>query len=160
VATEVGAAWASPVVRVGAAVASLGSLLALLAGVGRTGLAMAREGDLPRWLDAVHPTYRVPHRAELTVAAVVVAIVLLVDLRGAIGFSSFGVLLYYFVANASAYRQSPGARRFPRWLQLLGCAGCLVLVASLPWPSVVAGVVVFAVGVVIRVIRVIRGAVS
>ena len=46
----VGAAWASPVVRIGAAVASLGSLLALLAGVGRTGLAMAREGDLPaRW---------------------------------------------------------------------------------------------------------------
>jgi APA family basic amino acid/polyamine antiporter len=145
------------VVRVGAALASAGALLALIAGLGRTGLAMARERDLPGWLDAVHPRFRVPHRAELTVSGVVVVLVLTTDLRGAIGFSSFGVLLYYFVANASAYRQSPGARRFPRWLQLLGCAGCLVLVASLPWPSVVAGVVVFAVGVVIRVIR---GAVS
>jgi APA family basic amino acid/polyamine antiporter len=63
------------------------------------------------------------------------------------------VLLYYFVANASAYRQPSSARRFPRWLQLLGCTGCLVLVTTLPWPSVLAGVVVFAVGIVVRKIR-------
>ncbi|HET7071396.1 MAG TPA: amino acid permease, partial [Nocardioides sp.] len=73
-----------------------------------------------------------------------------------IGFSSFGVLLYYFVANASAYRQHGAARRFPRWLQLLGCAGCLVLVATLPWQSVVAGLVVFALGVVLRFLRLSR----
>jgi APA family basic amino acid/polyamine antiporter len=146
------------VVRVGAALASAGALLALVAGLGRTGLAMARERDLPRWLDAVHPRFRVPHRAELTVAAVVVVLVLTTDLRGAIGFSSFGVLLYYFVANAAAYRQPALARRFPRWLQLLGCTGCLVLVASLPWHSVVAGLVVFAIGIVVRAVRL--GAVS
>jgi APA family basic amino acid/polyamine antiporter len=111
---------------------------------------MAREGDLPRWLDAVHPTYQVPHRAELSVAAVVVVIVLLVDLRGAIGFSSFGVLLYYFVANAAARAQGDDQRRYPRRLQVLGMAGCLVLVATLPWQSVVAGLVVFAIGVCYR----------
>jgi len=147
------AGWVEGVVRAGAALASAGALLALVAGLGRTGLAMARERDLPGWLDAVHPRFRVPHRAELTVAAVVVALVLTTDLRGAIGFSSFGVLLYYFVANASAYRQYGEVRRFPRWLQVLGCAGCLVLVASLPWPSVVAGLAVFAVGIAVRCIR-------
>ena len=47
---SVGADWAVPLVDVGAAVASLGALLALIAGIGRTTLAMAREGDLPRWL--------------------------------------------------------------------------------------------------------------
>jgi APA family basic amino acid/polyamine antiporter len=145
--------WAVPVVRVGAALASAGALLALIAGLGRTGLAMARERDLPGWLDAVHPRFRVPHRAELTVAAIVVVLVLTTDLRGAIGFSSFGVLVYYFVANAAAYRQGAAARRFPRWLQVLGCAGCLVLVVSLPWPSVVAGVAVFAVGFAVRALR-------
>jgi APA family basic amino acid/polyamine antiporter len=144
------------VVRVGAALASAGALLALVAGLGRTGVAMAREGDLPRWLDAVHPRFRVPHRAELTVAAVVVVLVLTTDLRGAIGFSSFGVLLYYFVANASAYRQPSSARRFPRWLQLLGCTGCLVLVATLPWPAIVAGLAVFAAGILVRVLRLSR----
>jgi APA family basic amino acid/polyamine antiporter len=145
--------WLVAVVRIGAALASAGALLALVAGLGRTGLAMARERDLPGWLDAVHPRFRVPHRAELSVAAIVVVLVLTTDLRGAIGFSSFGVLLYYFVANVSAYRQTPDARRFPRWLQLLGCAGCLVLVASLPWQAVVAGVLVFAVGMGVRARR-------
>ena len=144
------------VVRVGAALASAGALLALVAGLGRTGLAMAREGDLPRWLDAVHPRFRVPHRAELTVAAVVVVLVLTTDLRGAIGFSSFGVLLYYFVANASAYRQPSSARRFPRWLQVFGCTGCLVLVATLPWQAIVAGIAVFAAGILVRVVRLSR----
>jgi APA family basic amino acid/polyamine antiporter len=152
------ASWVVGVVRVGAALAAAGALLALIAGLGRTGLAMARERDLPGWLDAVHPRYRVPHRAELTVAAVVVVLVLSTDLRGAIGFSSFGVLLYYFVANAAAYRQEPDVRRFPRWLQLLGCTGCLVLVATLPWQSVVAGLVVFAAGIVVRVVRLRHGA--
>ncbi len=145
--------WVEGVVRVGGALASAGALLALVAGLGRTGLAMARARDLPGWLDAVHPRFRVPHRAELAVATIVVVLVLTTDLRGAIGFSSFGVLLYYFVANASAYRQTAAARRFPRWLQVLGCAGCLVLVAALPWQSVVAGLVVFAVGVAIRAVR-------
>src|SRR5699024_2728959 len=41
--------WGEPVVRVGAACASLGALLALIAGIGRTSLAMARGGDLPRF---------------------------------------------------------------------------------------------------------------
>jgi basic amino acid/polyamine antiporter, APA family len=148
--------WAVGVVRVGAALASAGALLALVAGLGRTGLAMAREHDLPGWLDAVHPRFRVPHRAELSVAAVVVVLVLTTDLRGAIGFSSFGVLLYYFVANAAAYSQGRVARRFPRWLQLLGGAGCLVLVATLPWQSVVAGLAVFAVGIAARWLRLAR----
>ncbi len=146
-------AWdaAGPVVRLGAAAAALGALLALLAGIGRTGLAMAREADLPPWLSAVHPRYAVPHRVQLVLGAVVCALVLTVDLRGAIGFSSFGVLLYYVVANVAAFTQAPEHRRWPRALQVLGAAACLVLVATLPWPAVAAGAAVFAVGALYRV---------
>jgi basic amino acid/polyamine antiporter, APA family len=142
-----GAAWALPVVRIGAAVASLGALLALIAGVGRTGLAMARHGDLPRWLASVHPRYRVPDHAELAVAFAVVVLVLTTDLRNAIGFSSFGVLLYYAVANASAYTQPSERRHWPRVLNVAGLAGCLVLVVTLPWSAIVAGAAVIALGV-------------
>jgi APA family basic amino acid/polyamine antiporter len=142
----VGAAWATPVVRVGAAVASLGALLALIAGVGRTGLAMARNRDLPAWLDSVHPRHRVPDHAELAVAAVVCVLVLATDLRGAIGFSSFGVLTYYAIANASAFTQDDAHRRWPRTLNAAGLVACVVLVVTLPWPSVAAGVGVFAIG--------------
>jgi APA family basic amino acid/polyamine antiporter len=145
--------WAEPTVRVGAAAASLGALLALIAGIGRTSFAMAREGDLPRFLAAVHPRWHVPHRAEATLGVVVVILVALVDLRGAIGFSSFGVLIYYLVANIAAFRQDPGVRRYPRALQIVGAVGCVVLVVTLPWQSVLVGLGVFVVGVVYRAIR-------
>ncbi len=103
----------APVVRVGAAVAALGSLLALLLGVSRTTLAMARDRHLPGPLAAVHPRFHVPHRAALAVGGVVAVLAAVVDVRGAVGFSSFGVLTYYAVANASAWTLRPGSR--PGW---------------------------------------------
>lgn len=141
-----GAPGVVPAVRVGGALAALGALLALIAGIGRTSLAMARERDLPPWLAAVHPRFRVPHHAELALAAVVSVLVLTVDLRGVIGFSSFGVLVYYAIANAAAFTQEAENRRWPRWLNALGLLGCLLLVATLPWESVCAGVGMFAIG--------------
>jgi APA family basic amino acid/polyamine antiporter len=142
-----------PVVRAGAAVASLGVLLSLQAGLSRTGFAMAANRDLPAALAAVHPRHRVPHRAELAVAGLVAAAILVVDLRGAIGFSSVLVLVYYTVANAAAWTLGPGERRRPRWLAGAGVAGCLVLAASLPAASVVAGAAVLAAGVATWVVR-------
>jgi APA family basic amino acid/polyamine antiporter len=145
--TAAGASWLVPVVRVGAAAAALGALLALILGVSRTGYAMARDGHLPAALDAVHPKHRVPHRAELAVGIVVAVLAATADLRGAIGFSSFGVLLYYAIANASAY--TLGRRVVP----VAGLIGCLTLAAGLPWTSVVAGLAVVAAGVVLYALR-------
>lgn len=139
--------WAVPLVSIGAAAAALGALLAMIAGIGRTSLAMARTGDLPGWFGAVHPRFGVPHRAELGVGAVVAALVVLTDLRGAIGFSSVGVLLYYLVANAAALRQAAENRLYPRLLAALGVVGCVVVMASLPTDSVVAGLTMVAAGV-------------
>ena len=146
-------AWATPWVQAGAAVAALGALLALLAGVGRTTLAMARHDDLPRWLATVHPRFRVPHRAECALAGVVCVLVLSFDLRPVIGFSSFGVLLYYLVANLSALTQGADHRRFPRPLQVLGALGCLALALTLPPASVATGLGVLLVGVLLRTWR-------
>jgi APA family basic amino acid/polyamine antiporter len=157
-AARSGWAWIGVVVRVGAAAASLGALLALIAGVSRTTFAMSREADLPRFLERVHPRTHVPLRAEIAVGAVVVVLVALIDLRGAIGFSSFGVLLYYFVANVAALRQRGDARRYPVALQIMGAIGCLVLAVTLPWQSVVGGVVVVAAGIAYRAVRLRRQA--
>jgi APA family basic amino acid/polyamine antiporter len=148
-----GWAWAEPVVQLGAAIAALGALLALIAGIGRTSLAMARDGELPHPLTRVHPRFGVPHVAELTVGLAVIVLVLVADLRGAIGFSSFGVLLYYLVANWSALTQPAAERLVPRWLSWAGAIGCVVLVVTLPPVSIVAGVAVFAVGAAVRGIR-------
>jgi APA family basic amino acid/polyamine antiporter len=147
-----GAAWAVPVVRAGAAVASLGALLALIAGIGRTALAMARNGDLPSWLSAVDQRHHVPDHAELAVGAAVAVLVLTTDLRGAIGFSSFGVLTYYAVANASAFTQTGERRRWPRTLNVAGFIGCVVLVVTLPASAVLVGIGVLLAGLAGRAV--------
>jgi basic amino acid/polyamine antiporter, APA family len=149
-AEQAGVGWIGAAVRVAAVLASLGALLGLVAGVSRTMLAMARERDLPRLLARVDERRGVPQAAQVAVCVVVVLLVVAFDVRAVIGFSSFGVLVYYAVANASAFTQDAAHRRWPRVLQVLGGLGCLVLVATLPWGAVVTGVCVFAVGVLGR----------
>ncbi|MRG61060.1 amino acid permease [Agromyces sp. CFH 90414] len=143
---------AVPVVQAGAAIAALGALLALVAGIGRTSLAMARDRELPAPMAKVSSRFHVPWVAEVVVAVAIIALVLTADLRGAIGFSSFGVLAYYLVANLAALTQPSSERLAPRWLSALGAVGCVVLVATLPWQAVVGGTAVFAVGALIRLI--------
>jgi APA family basic amino acid/polyamine antiporter len=124
----------APVVQVGAVVASLGVLLSLLAGVSRTVFAMAANRHLPHALAAVHERRRVPQRAELIVGAVVVVVAATADIRNAIGFSSFTVLFYYAIANASAL-----TLRRSLFVPAAGLVGCLVLAFTLPLLSVVVG---------------------
>ena len=90
----------------------------------------------------VHSTHGVPHRATLAVALVVAVITVAGDVRGAIGFSSFCVLVYYAIANASAWTLS--ASPTDRALPAIGLLGCLVVAAVLPLASVVAGLAVLA----------------
>jgi basic amino acid/polyamine antiporter, APA family len=136
-----------PVVRVGAAVAAVGSLLALILGVSRTTLAMARDRYLPGRLAAIHPRFGSPHLAEIAVGVVVAVLAAVVDVRGAIGFSSFAVLLYYAIANAAAITL-PG-KLFPT----LGFTGCIVLAFSLPASSVLTGAVVVVLGAAAYALR-------
>ena len=142
-----------PVVQAGAAIAALGSLLALVLGVSRTTLAMARDHHLPNVLAAVHPRFAVPHRAELAVGAVVAVLAATVDTRGAIGFSSFGVLVYYAIANAAAWTLSPAEGQPPRIIPIVGLAGCLILAVALPPASVITGAAVIALGAVVYGLR-------
>jgi APA family basic amino acid/polyamine antiporter len=136
-----------PVVRVGAVVAATGSLLALILGVSRTTLAMARDRHLPTALTAVHPRFDSPYRAEIAVGVVVAVIAAVADVRDAIGFSSFAVLVYYAIANASAY--TLGRKTIP----VIGLIGCLVLAFALPFTSVLAGMAVVALGAVAYLVR-------
>ncbi len=139
------------VLRVTAAAAAFAALLNLVLGVSRTALAMGRGGHLPGALATVGRR-GVPLVAETVVAVAVVGVVLLADLRGAIGFSSFGVLLYYAVANASAFTlrtELPAARLVP----MVGLVGCLALVVALPAASVVGGLVVLLLGLAWYAVR-------
>lgn len=152
-ARTTGLSWLVPVVSVTAAVAALGSLLALILGVSRTTFAMARDRHLPHRLAAVHPRFGVPHRAEVVVGVFVAAAAATVDVRDAIGFSSFAVLAYYAVTNASAWTLSPAEGRPARAVPVIGLLGCVVLALSLPVSSVATGAAVLTVGAILYLIQ-------
>ncbi|GAA1682777.1 APC family permease [Glycomyces endophyticus] len=136
-----GAPALKPLVAVGAGIAVAGVLLSLLAGIGRTALAMARDRRLPGALAAVSARFGVPWAAEVAASALVLLLVSTLDLAGAIGFSGFCVLVYYAIANAAATTLD---RRAP--LPWLGLAGCVLVAASLPPAAVLGGLAVLAAG--------------
>src|SRR5699024_7610236 len=156
VVVAAGAPVLEPIVRVGAALAALGALLALLLGVSRTVLAMARDRHLPGALATIHPRRHVPHRAGLLIGTVVAVVAATADIRGAIGFSSFAVLVYYAIANVAAWTLRAESGLPGRVIPAVGLAGCLVLAAALPPPAVGAGAAVLAVGAAVYAVQHLR----
>ncbi|MGY4857534.1 APC family permease [Cryobacterium sp. AP23] len=144
--------WTS-IARLLAAFACLGSLAGILAGLSRTGLAMARQGDLPGALSRISPGRQAPATAEVTMALVAVAGVVLLDPAQLVGFSACAVLIYYAIAHLAALRQPREQRWLPRWVQYLGAAGCLLLAMILPWPGVLAALAWLALGLLARALR-------
>jgi APA family basic amino acid/polyamine antiporter len=142
-----GAAGFAPVVRSVAVIAALGSLLSLILGVSRTTFAMARDHYLPQQLSAVHPKFKTPYCAEVAVGVVVAVLAGTAEVRSAIGFSSFSVLVYYAIANASAW--TFGGRIVPT----VGFIGCLVFAFALPLNSVLLGTAVLLVGTAAYAVR-------
>ena len=142
----------APIVRIGAGVAALGVLLNLIPGISRTSLAMARNHELPHWFAHIHPQRSLPVRAELAIAAVIVIVIAVLDLRSAIGVSGVAVLAYYAITNAAALTLPARDRRWPRSVGAVGLLGCLILIATLPPHVVATGFATLAVGVVARVL--------
>jgi APA family basic amino acid/polyamine antiporter len=141
------------VARVLAAVACLGSLAGILAGLSRTGLAMAREGDLPGALSRITPGRQAPVTAEVSMVLIAVLGVLLLDPAQLVGFSACSVLVYYAIAHLAALGQPGEQRWLPRPAQWLGIAGCLLLAVTLPLPGVLTAGAWLALGLLARAVR-------
>ncbi|MDO5633617.1 MAG: APC family permease [Micrococcus sp.] len=149
-----------------AGLASAGAMLNLLTGITRTSLAMGRQGDLPGVFTRVWDRTGAPWVGQVVVAVAVIVLVLATDILTVVGFSSFGVLVYYAIANLSAFtlgsatdRQRRHERatgedediparplRLPRWVNLVGAGLCLLLAFTLPGSAVMAMLGVFLVG--------------
>lgn len=142
-------AYLGPIVRFGACCASLSVLLSLMAGISRTIFSMASNSDLPKFFGAVHPKHKVPYRAELLVGMIIASIVGFADLRGAIGFSSFAILIYYAIANLAALKLTKEERLWPRVIPALGLFGCILVAFSLPMTSLFGGLILFGLGTLV-----------
>jgi basic amino acid/polyamine antiporter, APA family len=131
------------------AIAGLGSLLALLAGISRTGSEMALDRELPKFFSKKLKN-GTPYVAEITVAILIVSLVLSGSVLISLSISSFAVLLYYAIVNFSAFRQPAAESARPKILNLLGVALCLLLALSVPLEGLVAAVIVLGTAMLLR----------
>jgi APA family basic amino acid/polyamine antiporter len=124
------------VLRAAAGIACAGSLAGVLAGMSRTGLAMARDGELPSALASVSRRTATPVVSDISVAVVAVVGVLLLEPVQVIGVSACAVLGYYAIAHLAALRAGPGLG-LPRGIPIAGLVGCLLVAGTTSWPALI-----------------------
>ena len=129
--------------------ASLGSILALLAGVSRTAATMAEDSELPKRFEQRN-RFGSPWLAEVIIAVGASILVLSASLPAVIGFSSFSVLLYYSIAHLSALGQPNNERVMPRVVAWIGLTLSAWLAISVPENSAWQSAIVLAVALAIR----------
>jgi len=132
-----------------AAVAALGSLLALLAGMSRTAATMAQDGELPR-VFATKSRNGSPWLVELFIAMIAIILASSGSFYLTIGLSSFAVLIYYAIANLAAYRQPHREARRSKVWNILGLLFCLAIAFSVPLEGLVLGIAVLVLAMFLR----------
>ena len=140
----------SEIVVIVAGIASLGSLLALLAGMSRTASVMGEDSELPKLFALRGGPGNAPWFAEIVISLVVIVLVLSGSLVWAVGLSSFSILIYYSVANLAAFRQ-PEIKGSMKTLPLAGLMFCLAIGFAVPLDSLVIGVLLLAVVMLTRI---------
>jgi APA family basic amino acid/polyamine antiporter len=144
--------WASPlaarVVALGAITAMLGVLLNLILGLSRVVLAMARRGEMPRSLAGVSESTGTPSAAVILVAAAILGLVAIGDVKTTWSFSAFTVLIYYAVTNLAALRLGRNERLFPPLFAWAGLIACLFLAFWVQRHIWIAGCGLIALGLV------------
>lgn len=151
-AEAAGTSWLPAVVSWGALAAMLGVILSQLLGLSRMVFAMARRGDLPGALCAVHPRHHVPHRAVVVVGAVATVVAATGALESVVSVAAFTILIYYGIANAAALRMRALGKLVPDVVPIVGLVSCTVLAVALSRGTVVVGLVVLVIGFVVRAI--------
>ena len=141
-----GVGWVAPIV---AAMAGLGSMLALLAGVSRTAASMAEDRELPKSFK-MRNRFGSPWLAEVIIAAGAIALTSAGKIVWVIGFSSFSVLFYYAVGHLSAIAQPKAERVMPRWLNVVGILLCLTLAISFGWETFAISVGILGLAAAVR----------
>lgn len=143
--------WLGPVLRIAAVLAAGGVLMSLLLAAATQVSAMARDRHLPTWLAVREGPSLVPRRALVVVGVLTVASLVLVDVRQAMAFAAACVLVHLALVHASVWTLD--ARWTRRLVPGLGVLTCLAVALLLPWPSLLAAVVVLLAGAVIGWVR-------
>jgi len=120
-----------------AIVATLNTVLAQVTMAARVIYGMARQGDLPLVIGAVHPRTATPWLATAIVVTAVVVLALAFPLVGLAESTSIATLAVFAVVNLALLRlkyrrvQSPGTHvKVPFWIPTAGLMSCIVMIIA------------------------------
>jgi APA family basic amino acid/polyamine antiporter len=140
------------IIAFGGMVATASVLLTSILGVSHMGYAMARQGDLPRFISRLHPRFATPGVAILAVGAAIIVISLFLNLTHVVSISTFAALFNYALANASAFRLGVGDGR-RKVTAVLGFVTCVSLAAFIQRTALTFGIITVVLGVIIYILK-------
>jgi APA family basic amino acid/polyamine antiporter len=136
------------IISSGAMIATASVLLTTIMGISRIMFAMARTGDLPAFLNRIHPHFNTPHYAIWISGAFMIAAILLADLTLVVAVSTFAMLIFYLIANIAAFRLPSENRQYPSIVPVIGVITCIGLIGFLTINSWIIGIIGLAMGIV------------
>src|SRR5207249_11577910 len=112
--------------------ASLSELVGDLLTASRVTYTMGEAHELPGWLGSIHPKFRIPRNAVLTIGLIVLVLAMSFDLRRLLAVASIFTLTWYIITHFSALQLRNEQRLTTPSLTWLGWLGSLLLAAPSP----------------------------
>jgi APA family basic amino acid/polyamine antiporter len=135
-------------ISLGAMIATASVLLTTIMGISRIIFAMARTGDLPAFLQRIHPRFSTPHYAIWISGACMIAAILLADLTLVVAVSTFSMLVFYLIANIAAFKIPSENRHYSSVIPVIGTVSCIGLIGFLTTNSWIVGSIGLMMGIV------------
>jgi APA family basic amino acid/polyamine antiporter len=111
----------------GSSIAMFSVFLALMPGISRIYVAMARDGFLPVSFSKIHSKNNSAYFSEIVVLLFVLIGIYSLDVIPAIKLSSFFILIYYSITNLCVLKLSNNQRIYPKNIALYGFVVCILL---------------------------------
>lgn len=132
--------WLRPVIKIGAIAGMSSVILVLITGMPRILYTMAHDGLLPEFMGKVHKKYRTPHITTIIVGTIVAVISGLFPIDLIAELVSIGTLLAFTMVCVSIMilrvkkpdMHRPFKTPFVYFVGIVGAAGCVYLMSSLP----------------------------
>jgi APA family basic amino acid/polyamine antiporter len=105
--------------------------LALMPGISRIYVAMARDGILPGALSTIHKKFNSAYISELIVFITVIVGIYQLNVINSIKLSSFFILIYYSITNLSVIKLKKNQRIYSVLVAYYGIFMCIVFASSL-----------------------------
>lgn len=144
------------VVSLGAIFATSSVLLTTILGVSRITFSMARNKQIPSFINSLHPKFQTPHISIMLTGLLMAVFALFWDLKQVFSLASFSVILTHVLVNYSAIklRSHPKfkipLRPLPPILGIVSCSALLLFLPAETW--VMSGVILFL-GIVFYLIK-------